>query len=150
MLYTDGSCNTKFRTGAWVAIIFIDGQKNILQGIEHDTTHQRMELRGIIESMKWLIQHHPDKSDVHLFTDSQYVVNLPARKAKLVNQRFTTSKKELISNADLIEEFYKVIGCFQLQIEKVKAHEKKRDDVYNGNREADRLCRKAVRNELNN
>jgi ribonuclease HI len=148
VLYTDGSCNTQFKTGAWAAIIFTNDQKKILQGVETDTTHQRMELRSVIESLKWLTLYYPDRSDVHLYTDSQYIVDLPSRRTKLFNQHFTTNKNELIRNADLVEEFYKVIDSFQLQIEKVKAHRKKNDDEYNGNREVDKLCRKATRNAL--
>jgi ribonuclease HI len=148
VLYTDGSCNTQFKTGAWAAIIFIDDEKKILQGVETDTTHQRMELRSVIESLKWLTLYHPDRSDVPLYTDSQYIVDLPYRKTKLFNQHFTTNKNELIRNADLVEEFYKIADSFQLQITKVKAHQKKNGDQYDGNREVDRLCRKATRNAL--
>ncbi|HTJ48500.1 MAG TPA: RNase H family protein [Cyclobacteriaceae bacterium] len=148
ILYTDGSCNTQFKTGAWAAIIFINDQKNTLQGIEHDTTHQRMELRSVIESLKWLTLHHADRRDVHLYTDSQYIVDLPSRRTKLVNQHFATSKSIPIRNADLVEEFYRVVDSFQLQIKKVKAHQKKSNNQYDGNREVDQLCRKATRNAL--
>jgi len=38
--YTDGSCHTKLKVGAWAAIIFIDGKEIVLKSIELNTTNQ--------------------------------------------------------------------------------------------------------------
>ena len=108
-----------------------------------------MELRAVLESLKWLALHHKDRGEVHLITDSQYIAGLPIRKEKLVTNFFNTNKNESIRNSDLVQEFYEIISSFELLIEKVKTHQKKNDDQYDGNREVDQLCRKVMRSVLN-
>jgi ribonuclease HI len=57
-IYTDGSCHPPPRTGAWVAIIFIEREKVVLSGQVADTTHNRMELLAVMGALSYLKTNH--------------------------------------------------------------------------------------------
>ena len=82
-IYTDGSCHTQLLNGAWAALVFIDGKKTILKGTETNTTHNRMELLAVINAIKHVEAEVTLKEKLHIYSDSQYVVNLNDRRKKL-------------------------------------------------------------------
>ena len=142
-LYTDGSCNTQRRHGAWVAIILTGEEKLILSGKATETTHNRMELIAVIKGIEYIINHYPIKA-ITIVSDSQYVIGLCARKEKLSAANFTTKKGDSIQNADLVKELFSYEDNLSLEFLKIKAHQKKNETV-NYNIEADKLARKIVR-----
>ncbi len=143
-IYTDGSCNQVTRSGAWVAIILSGAGKTILKGLESDTTHQRMELTAVIRSMEYLHKNAFTRIPVTLYSDSQYVVGLSARKERLQANQFFSETKKVLPNADLLSRFYTLNEGIMMSCVKIKAHAKKGAEL-NFNREADMLCRKMVR-----
>lgn len=142
-VFTDGSCHTQKLIGAWVALIHINGEKKILQGIEHDTTHHRMELIAVLKSLEFIKRFHA-AAFVRIITDSQYVVGLIQRESILTSQNFMTKSGKEIVNDDLVIQFYKLIKLLNVSFIKVKAHQQNADVPY-GNREADLLSRSLVR-----
>ena len=54
-IYTDGSCHTHLKCGAWAAIIYLNNDEHIIKGIAKNTTHNRMELQAIINAVQFLI-----------------------------------------------------------------------------------------------
>ncbi|KAA2238405.1 ribonuclease HI [Chitinophaga agrisoli] len=140
-LYTDGSCNTQNGLGAWVAILLSGGEKTILSGTTPDTTHNRMELYAVIAGIR-----HAEKAftSIRIFSDSQYVTGLMARKEKLTAAGFITSKGTELRNADLVRELYALSTQIELTFIKVKAHQKQ-GPARNFNIEADKLVRKIMR-----
>ena len=144
-IYTDGSCNTAVKTGGWAAIILMEDEKIILTGHQQNTTHQQMELRSVIEALKYLNKNKALSQPITLYTDSQYVAGLPSRKEKLTRDDFVTKKKNTLSNAELIREIFTYYDERPIAIVKVKSH-KKNSFEEQLNSEADKLCRKIVRN----
>jgi ribonuclease HI len=142
-VYTDGSCHTQHKIGTWVAIVFAGTKRKILSGIEKDTTHNRMELTAVIEAIEHIRTHYKNVS-IKVYTDSQYVTGLPARKEKLLSTDFITGRGTALQNADLIKIFFETLTVLTIEFIKIKAHQKK-DDITNYNREADRLSRKLLR-----
>lgn len=143
-IYTDGSCHTQSRTGAWVAIILTGTEKKILTGIVHDTTHNRMELSAVIKGIEYIKRNYPAITTIRLFSDSQYVIGLRGRKEKLSATNFFTKKGNEMQNADLVKELLALFSTLSVELIKVKAHQKNTGTV-NHNIEADKLCRKMVR-----
>jgi ribonuclease HI len=143
-IYTDGSCNQLHNVGAWVAILLHDQGKQILEGIENHTTHQRMELTAITKALEFVVSNGMDSAPIVIYTDSQYAANLHSRQKKLINAEYRTKKNNPISNADLIKEIYRYSQQLTLTILKVKAHQKP-SEIENLNIEADKRCRKIVR-----
>lgn len=142
-VFTDGSCHTQKLVGAWVALIQVNGQKKILQGIEQHTTHHRMELIAVLKSMEFIKELHPAAS-ISVITDSQYVTGLMSRKHELTAKNFMTKGGKKIANEDLLIRFYELLNLLDISFIKVKAHQQNADVPY-GNREADLLSRSLVR-----
>jgi ribonuclease HI len=150
-VYTDGSCNPAFKVGGWAVVIFMDEEKIILKGIVENTTHQRMELQAIIETLEFLILQKITAS-ITFYTDSQYAVDLPKRKHKIQLQNFTTKGNNTIRNDDLLRRLISLLDGRDVAFVKVKAHQQK-SIVKNPNREVDKLVRQMVRqriSEINN
>jgi len=143
-VYTDGSCHTQYRIGAWVALVFVGDEKIVLSGTAADTTHQRMELLAVIRSIQYVRQQYAETRVLHIFSDSQYVTGLPARSEQLAAAQFTTRKGNAIRNEALVEELLLLLQTMQVRLEKVRAHQPV-TELVNYNIEADKLSRKLVR-----
>ncbi len=145
-IYSDGSCHTQLLCGAWAAIIFIGEKKALLSGTEDDTTHNRMELIAVIKAIAHLDEAGFGKQLISIFSDSQYVVNITARKERLKQNNFITKKGTPIQNVDLIKKFISQIENHNLEFVKVKAHQKNGDAL---NREVDITVRQLLRQKVN-
>ena len=141
-IYTDGSCHTQQLIGAWGAIILIGEKKVVLSNTETDTTHNRMELLGVISAIDYLNKNNLGESGIDVYSDSQYVVNLLIRKARLKQNDFITKKGTPIRNSDLVQKLIHQIEIHSINFTKVKAHQKNGDAM---NREVDLLVRNLVR-----
>ncbi|HTN05609.1 MAG TPA: RNase H family protein [Agriterribacter sp.] len=143
-IYTDGSCHTQQRIGTWVAIVFLGTAKEVLSGTVQHTTHNRMELIAVIKGIQYVLAHYDSGTLICVYTDSQYVTSLPARKEKIVLQNFTTQKGNALQNAVLVKIFFELLSARSIAFIKIRAHQQQ-DDTINYNREADILCRKLLR-----
>jgi len=146
-IYTDGSCHTQQRIGAWAAIVFFKNEKLVLQGSKRDTTHNRMELLAVIKSIEYCINEIKDFRQIKIYTDSQYVERIPFRTKKFIDQDFKTNSGKEIQNVDLVKRLIDLLNSVKVDLIKVKAHQKT-SDTPNYNREVDKLCRKIVRDHL--
>lgn len=146
-IYTDGSCNTKSEIGAWAAILFFKNQRNTIMGVSKDTTNNRMELTAVIKSIEYLIQNKLSNNTIKIYTDSQYVEKLPQRANKLESTHYITKKGNELPNTDLIKQFLSLLNVLEVELIKVKAHQKT-GNLPNYNREVDKMCRKIVREQM--
>jgi len=145
-VYTDGSCNPEYEVGAWAAILFINDEKLVLSATVEDTTHQRMELTAVIKAFEYLTQINVLEPSIRVFTDSQYVVDIPRRSAGLIAKSFLTKSGQPVHNADLLQELISFIEKLKPIFVKLKAHQR---EVSSTNQEVDRLSRKLVRERVN-
>ncbi|MBI2919314.1 MAG: cyclic pyranopterin monophosphate synthase MoaC [Chloroflexi bacterium] len=74
-IYTDGAYNPALEQGAWVSILYSDGNRETIKGTEPKTTSNRMEMMAAIKGLERV----PEGAGVTLFSDSQYLVNTMAR-----------------------------------------------------------------------
>lgn len=146
-IYTDGSCHTQQCIGAWAAVILLNNQKIVLSGKENDTTHNRMEILAVINSIKHIRDHHAMITDIKVVSDSQYVIGLIGRQSKFVASDFTTKAGNDIRNVDLVKELLNLLTQFNVEFVKIKAHQKA-TEIINYNIEVDKLSRHLVRESL--
>ncbi len=146
-VYTDGSCHTQLLIGSWAAILFVDGERMELSGIENNTTHNAMELVAVIKAIEYLREHYPSLPAINIITDSQYVAGLFAREERLSNAGFITKKGNEVRNAEEVKRLYELNSKYQLNFTKIKAHQKSSDVVENINDEVDKLVRGIMRME---
>ncbi len=74
-IYTDGAYNPVTQQGGWAAVIIDDGKKQVFAGHVTHTTNNRMEITAALEGLK----HVPEKADVTVYTDSQYLFGCMSR-----------------------------------------------------------------------
>ncbi len=132
--------------GAWASILFIKNNKILLKGVEINTTHNRMELQAVIKAIDYLNENNLCDTDIIVYSDSQYVVNLTDRQQKLANKNFITKKGKPIQNNDLVQLLLNQINNHNITLIKVAAH-KKDGNVFN--KEVDIIVRKLVREKVN-
>lgn len=145
-IYTDGSCHPKALTGTWAAMLFIGDEKISLQGVEENTTHNRMELLAVINAIRHLVVMNLSEHRILIYSDSQYVVNLSSRMDKLETNNFITNAGKQLQNSDLLQILIKQIRTHDIGFVKVKAHQKD-GDVHN--REVDMIARNLLRQNTN-
>lgn len=146
-IFTDGSCHTQKRAGTWAGIILFENNEEILSGLETDTTHNRMELLAIINSIDYAIEKYNSFEEITVYTDSQYAVNLPNRISRLRKQNYLTKAGVPIQNADLVKRLMSVYEQYRINLVKVKAHQKE-DGTKNYNRIVDKIVRKNLRDYI--
>lgn len=71
IIYTDGACSGNPGKGGWGALLICGEKRREIYGGELETTNNQMELTAVIQALGLLKK----KSDVELWTDSQYVKN---------------------------------------------------------------------------
>lgn len=147
-IHTDGSCHTQTHVGAWAAIVIIDDEEIILKETVMDTTHNCMELLGVIKALEFIQARNMGSNRIEIFTDSQYVVKLLDRKDRLHQNNFHTKKNEPISNSVQVQTLLKKLEEVSVVFIKVAAHQKQ-TAIVNYNREVDKIARALVRKVVN-
>jgi ribonuclease HI len=107
-IYTDGSClSNPNGPGGW-AFCFIEDDGFLLcnSGSEKSTTNNRMELKAIIESLKFI----NNSDEYKIFTDSQLCINC------------ATGKWKRNKNLDLWKEYDNQIKNKNIKFHWVKGH----------------------------
>ena len=143
-IYTDGSCHTQARQGAWAVLILLKNKREVITGIEGDTTHNRMELLAVVKAIEFVDKYQPE-TGLRIYSDSQYVCSLPDRLPRLIQNSFRTNKGTEIQNADLVKTFHSLIEGHDIEWIKVKAHQRVKTEQATHNRFVDKLSRKLVR-----
>ncbi|MDP1625426.1 MAG: ribonuclease H [bacterium] len=106
--FTDGSSRGNPGPGGWAAIVHMNGRVVELGGHADDTTNNRMELSGAINSAEWIHKNAktPDGSydDVTIKSDSKYVIQGITSWVKGWKQNgWKTAGKKDVGNRDLWE-----------------------------------------------
>ena len=108
-----------------------------------------MELTAIIEALQYVQKDFSSGSiDVEIYSDSQYAIGLLTRRDRLINSNFITKAKKTLPNADLLQDFFKILASFPgLTLTKVKSHQSgSRHEQLNS--EVDQVCRRIVREKV--
>jgi len=144
IIYTDGSCHTQYKLGAWVSMILYGDVRSEISGTCQNTTHNRMELMAVIESVDYIKNHFEIIDKIEIFTDSQYVAEIPLRREKMIKNKFKVLSGKTIQNHDLVLKLISQLEQHDIEFIKVKAHQKAGKDE-NINRQVDKLVRKILR-----
>ncbi|MFC0536327.1 RNase H family protein [Pelagicoccus mobilis] len=154
-MFTDCSADPSTKVGYGAALVLEEGDSRSLERIAEDIKLKRFEetssSRLELETLLWALGNLPRGAGrVVLFTDSQTIANLPARREKLEAVRFCSKSGVLLSQADLYREFYDVWDRNEMEVVKLSGHmpsiEKSRDDLVFSL--LDRAARSALRRNL--
>ncbi len=133
-IYTDGSCLGNPGRGGWA---WATNEHNHDSGGELDTTNQRMELKAVLEALRYHAR------SLTIVTDSAYVVNCFRDRwyQGWGHGGFKTKSGEAVANWDLWSPILDLaLRDQEVVFEKVKAHSGNRMNHF-----VDELARKAAR-----
>ena len=125
-LYVKGCCKNKVGIGAYASMIFDGEVETIYTKGFRETTNNRMELLGIIETLGNL----QESTDIQIFTENKYVVNSINEKwiDKWVKNNWRNSQRKLIKNVDLWERLLDLINYHNITFIWLSGQE---IDIYN-------------------
>ncbi len=135
-IFTDGACSGNPGPGGWGALLRWRGTEKELNGGEHDTTNNRMEMMAAIQALEALKR----PSHIDLYTDSVYLRDGITKwihnwKAK----GWKTAAKKPVKNVDLWQRLETAMARHQVEWHWVKGH-----DGHPENERADMLARDGI------
>ncbi len=153
-LFCDGSSDPETGIG-YGAYLLTDSDLTDLPNLDEvislkrfePTNAARLELQTLLWALKELL---PIQAELTVFSDSQTICGLPARKQRLVQNNFCSQKGRPLNNADLYREFYSLLSDDQIQFCKLKGHLRTEERTMNDRifREVDKAARRALRKEM--
>lgn len=154
MLFTDGSVDTKTRVGfgAYLAVKdmelpLVDLKAKVKVKQFENTSSTKLELQALLWAMDDALLLSPEKPiRVFIYSDSQNIVGLLARRSGLEQRDYYASNGKLLNNAELYQQFFKAIDQCNCQIIKVDGH--KPQDIKNNVDRVFALVDKASRSAL--
>ena len=154
MLFIDGSVHAKLNIGygAYLVIsetaIYSDSltTKVKINRFEN-TSSTKLELQTLVRALDSIFM---TGHKLIIYTDSQSIIGLPARREKLERNNYKTKNNKLLSNHELYQALFNLFDKVECVFEKVKGHQKnsrknKIDQLFTL---VDRASRKALRKEL--
>ena len=139
VIYTDGACSGNPGPGGWGAILMYKGRTKEISGGMKDTTNNIMEITAVLEALKCL----KVKSDVQVYSDSEYVVNAFNQGwiYNWIKKGWKTASGEQVKNKELWQELYNLTKEHKVEFIKVKGHA---DNEFNNR--CDEMARNAIKN----
>ncbi|MDZ7644061.1 MAG: ribonuclease HI [Woeseiaceae bacterium] len=135
-IYTDGACRGNPGPGGWGVVLIAGERRRTLHGGEPQTTNNRMELTAAIEALNAL----NGARDVHLYTDSKYVMDGIREWLPNWKQRgWKTAGKKPVKNQDLWQALDAAQERHAVQWHWVRGH-----TGNPGNEAADALANRAI------
>lgn len=129
ILLTDGSVNTIDKVGYGAALLIdscaISSSLEMLQEqikVKHfeQTSSTKLE----IQTLLWALSLIPESTrTLTIYTDSQNIIGLPARRQRLENRDFCSKSGKTLNHADLYREFYRMTDQLNCTFVKVRGHQ---------------------------
>ena len=159
-IFTDGSVNTQAKVGygAYLAIADLNTpletlNKSIKLKRFEQTSSTRLELQTVLWAINEIRSSSvSDNLNLTVYTDSQNIVGLPARREQLEKTDFYSTKNKQLANHDLYREFYRLTLALNCRFEKVAGHRAsgEKDIIDRLFALVDKASRRALRTESDN
>tara|TARA_B110000285_G_scaffold210597_1_gene252575 strand:- start:1514 stop:1981 length:468 start_codon:yes stop_codon:yes gene_type:complete len=123
-LFTDGSVNTKTKVGLGAILITNELEwpvnSKVLLKEFNNTSSTTLEIQILL----WALRQIEDQRNVKVYTDSQNTLSLIERKTRLIKNDFKSKTGKELNNAALYRKFYSETERLNIQLYKVKGHNK--------------------------
>ncbi len=152
LLFTDGSVKPQSHGyGAYLAVpelgLPLESFKAAVKVKRFDqTSSTKLELQTLI----WALAEIADSATrVTVYTDSQNIVTLPARRTRLEQHDYRTGKNQLHNKHELYREFFKMTDSVDCRFVKVRGHRQaaRKDEIDRLFTLVDRAARMALRKD---
>ena len=135
-IYTDGACSGNPGIGGWGVVILDNGEEIQLNGGNHNTTNNKMELTAAIKALEYFEQ----RKDLIIYTDSKYVKD--GIESWIINWKqngWKTTAKKPVKNKEMWIALDDLIKKHNINWEWVKGHAGNKH-----NEKADYLARRYI------
>ncbi len=127
-VFTDGSCDPNPGAGGWATVWVKDDQIiEVRDGVDPDTTNNRMELTALIAGLRML----PEDQTITLYSDSQLCVKTVNEWASGWAKRGWRRKGGPIANLELVQELFSLAAEHpNARVRWIRAHDGSRWNEY--------------------
>jgi len=153
MLFIDGSVNPQSNIG-YGAYLAVSERSPGLDSLKTRVKVRRFEQTSStkleLQTLLWALGDiHATGRKVMVYTDSQNILGLPARRARLEKNDYHSKKHKRLKHFELYQAFYSVIDQLDCELVKVRGHQaaNQKDDMDRLFTLVDRASRKALRAE---
>ncbi|PUA29479.1 MAG: ribonuclease H [Cellvibrio sp. 79] len=130
LIFTDGSVDTKTRTGfgAYLAINdmtlpIADLTAKVKLKQFKNTSSTKLELQTLLWALDDVVLLTIEKPmSVTVYSDSQNIIGLPARRSGLEQREYCAHNKKRLNNAEFYQQFFNMIDQLECHIIKVDGH----------------------------
>ena len=139
-IYTDGACSGNPGKGGWGVVILDNKKEILLNGGDHHTTNNKMELTAAIRALEYF----ETKKDLIIHTDSKYVKD--GIESWIINWQkngWKTSTKKIVKNKELWMQLDNLINKHNVTWKWIKGH-----SGLEFNEKADELARKYIESNI--
>ncbi len=158
-LFTDGSVNAQSKSGVGAFLLITDtnapatsySDKVMLKQFEN-THSTQLELQTLLWAlnevvMKAVREGEGEEVVLTIYTDSQNIIGLPARRTRLERNDYISRNNKPLKNTELYQKFYQLADALPFTLVKVKAHKanSKKDQVDRLFSMVDQAARRGVR-----
>ncbi|MBI5556213.1 MAG: ribonuclease H [Deltaproteobacteria bacterium] len=153
LLLADGSVNTQTRIGYGAYLLVSE------RGLSLDFLKSRVKVRRFdntsstkleLQTLLWALSDiQTSGSKVIVYTDSQNIMGLQARRDRLEQTGYRTKKNQRLNHYELYQEFFRIIDESACELVKVRGHRaaNQKDDVDRLFTLVDRASRAALRGD---
>ncbi len=151
ILLTDGSVNPQSKIG-YGAYLAVSNCELPLEDLQTQVRVQRFEQTSStsleLQTLLWALgEIQPPENMITVYTDSQNIINLPARRAQLERNDYRSHRNRRLNNYALYQEFFRLTDQIECQFCKVPGHlpAKQKDNIARLFSLVDKASRKALR-----
>lgn len=151
ILFTDGSVNAQSKVGYGAYLLVSEPDLSLaqLQGQVQvkrfaPTSSTKLELQTLLWALS---ENHSLNRQVIIYTDSQNLIGLPARRERLEQNDYYSKQNRRLNNYQLYQEFFRLTDQFDCRLVKVRGHQaaKHKDEIDKLFTLVDRASRQALR-----
>ncbi|MDC1322404.1 hypothetical protein N8254_03115 [Pseudomonadales bacterium] len=154
-LLTDGSVNTQTKVG-YGACLWLQEFTAPADLLRHTVTVKRFEATNStkleLQTLIWSLHEHLASAnkqtiEITVYTDSQNIINLQGRRARLERDDYFSRNKKQLKNHQLYRVFYNLMDRLHFNLVKVQGHQlsNERDLIAQHFSLVDQAARQALR-----
>lgn len=154
-IFTDGSVHTQSKVGYGAYLVVADLATPIASlqdAVKVKRFEQTSSTRLELQTLLWALSETIALSDgadttLTVYTDSQNIMNLPSRRARLEQNDYFSSKNKRLNHYELYQQFYRLNSRLNGKFVKVIGHQasNRKDQIDRLFALVDRAARRALR-----
>lgn len=154
-IFTDGSVNTQSKVGygAYLAVSDLSQSLKFFKTMIKVKRFERTSSTKLeLQTLLWALNESTALSKdgpmtITIYSDSQNIISLPRRRARIEQNHYISSKNKRLNNAEMYQEFYHLTNKLNCEFVKVVGHQasRKKNEIDQLFALVDQAARRALR-----